>query len=53
MELAGPILLRSGTPGQVAALVAPMASGDSIWCQLFSEPEAGLRSRRAPHVGPG
>ena len=41
MELAGPILLRSGTPGQVAALVAPMASGDSIWCQLFSEPEAG------------
>lgn len=41
LELAGPILLRYGRPEQVAAMIAPMVHGDTIWCQLFSEPSAG------------
>jgi alkylation response protein AidB-like acyl-CoA dehydrogenase len=30
-----------GTPGQRAAYLPPMARGDHIWTQLFSEPNAG------------
>ena len=41
MELAGPILLRHGNPDQVATMLPPMTRGDTIWCQLFSEPSAG------------
>lgn len=41
IELAGPILLRHGRPEQVQAMVAPMVRGETIWCQLFSEPSAG------------
>ena len=41
MELAGPILLRHGSAHQVETMLAPMARGEAIWCQLFSEPSAG------------
>lgn len=36
-----PIVLQRGTPGQLARLAAPALRGEEIWCQLFSEPEAG------------
>ncbi len=39
--LAGEAILRSGTPAQQARLLPPTASGQVLWCQLFSEPGAG------------
>ncbi len=41
MELAGPILLRHGSAEQIESMLAPMTRGETIWCQLFSEPSAG------------
>ena len=37
----GPTLLRHGTPAQQAAHLPPIAAGEVIWCQGFSEPDAG------------
>ena len=34
-------LLRFGTPQQQGAHLALIASGEAVWCQLFSEPGAG------------
>ncbi|MFI5718437.1 acyl-CoA dehydrogenase family protein [Nocardia sp. NPDC051750] len=36
-----PIVLHRGTPDQLARLAGPALRGEEIWCQLFSEPEAG------------
>lgn len=41
MELAGPILARHGSPSQIESMLPPIRRGDTIWCQLFSEPSAG------------
>jgi 3-oxochol-4-en-24-oyl-CoA dehydrogenase len=37
----GPILVAHGTEEQKHRYIPPMLAGDEIWCQLFSEPEAG------------
>jgi alkylation response protein AidB-like acyl-CoA dehydrogenase len=39
--LAGEAILRSGTDDQKQRLLPPTASGEVLWCQLFSEPGAG------------
>jgi alkylation response protein AidB-like acyl-CoA dehydrogenase len=36
-----PVVLKHGTPEQIEALAAPTLRGELIWCQLFSEPDAG------------
>lgn len=37
----GPAILGSGTPEQVRTYVVPIYRGESVACQLFSEPAAG------------
>src|SRR5580765_4688472 len=37
----GPTLMKFGSEAQQDSYIPPMARGETLWCQGFSEPEAG------------
>jgi alkylation response protein AidB-like acyl-CoA dehydrogenase len=38
---AGPTMLHAGSEAQKERYLLPLLAGEEVWCQLFSEPEAG------------
>jgi alkylation response protein AidB-like acyl-CoA dehydrogenase len=41
LRMVGPTLLERGSEQQRARWLPPTARGEAVWCQMFSEPEAG------------
>lgn len=39
--MVGPTLIAHGSPEQQERFLTPMLRGEHVWCQLFSEPDAG------------
>ncbi|KPI07236.1 acyl-CoA dehydrogenase domain-containing protein [Actinobacteria bacterium OK074] len=56
VSLLAPTLFDHGTPEQLARVLPPLARGETVWAQAWSEPEAGsdlaaLRSRAVRTAG--
>jgi alkylation response protein AidB-like acyl-CoA dehydrogenase len=54
IEILGPVFLQHMTDAQKATHLRPISSGEILWCQGYSEPEAGsdlasLRTRAVRH----
>ncbi len=41
VKMVGPVIIAFGTPEQKARFLAPASSGEHLWCQGYSEPNAG------------
>ncbi len=41
IHLVGPLLIKHGTPEQRTRYLPPILAGDEVWCQGYSEPNAG------------
>ena len=41
--MAGPTIVTHGSDELRQRLLRPLFTGEDIWCQLFSEPGAGIR----------
>jgi hypothetical protein len=41
VKMVGPVIAAYGTPEQKARFLPPAASGEHLWCQGYSEPNAG------------
>ena len=44
LNFVAPTLRAHGTPEQKARYLRPLLRGDTVWCQMFSEPSAGSDS---------
>jgi alkylation response protein AidB-like acyl-CoA dehydrogenase len=55
LNMVGPVLIEHGTEEQKARWLPSIRDGSEIWCQLFSEPDAGsdLASLKAVAVAAG
>jgi alkylation response protein AidB-like acyl-CoA dehydrogenase len=41
VDMVGPTIMKHGTDDQKATFIDPIRTGGQLWCQLFSEPDAG------------
>jgi alkylation response protein AidB-like acyl-CoA dehydrogenase len=53
LGMAGPAIMKHGNPSQQQEFLPGTLMGDHVWCQLFSEPDAGsdlagVRTRAVP-----
>ena len=48
VSMLGPTLMKLGSPEQQKRFLPRIRTAEDLWCQGFSEPNAGLRPRQSP-----